>query len=113
MTVLTAFGVLGEPSRLAILDHLVDGERPVGELVDLLQVSQPAVSKHLRILRQAGLVTLVPTANAGCIESAPSPWRSSMSGFGHIDDSGRSVWTDSKNISTDGGPHECSKAGHW
>ena len=48
--------VLGEPSRQAILDLLRDGERPVGDLVDRLPLSQPAVSKHLRILKQAGLV---------------------------------------------------------
>jgi DNA-binding transcriptional ArsR family regulator len=48
--------VLGEPSRQAILDLLRDGERPVGDLVDHLPLSQPAVSKHLRILKQAGLV---------------------------------------------------------
>ena len=51
-----ALQVLGEPSRQAILDLLRDGERPVGELVDRLRLSQPAVSKHLRILREAGLV---------------------------------------------------------
>jgi DNA-binding transcriptional ArsR family regulator len=48
--------VLGEPSRQAILDLLRDGERPVGDLVERLPLSQPAVSKHLRILKQAGLV---------------------------------------------------------
>ena len=56
MSTLAVFQVLGEPSRQAILDLLRDGERPVGELVDQLQLSQPAVSKHLRVLREAGLV---------------------------------------------------------
>jgi DNA-binding transcriptional ArsR family regulator len=56
MSVGLALQVLGEPSRQAILDLLRDGERPVGELVDRLRLSQPAVSKHLRILREAGLV---------------------------------------------------------
>jgi DNA-binding transcriptional ArsR family regulator len=50
------FEVLAEPHRRRILDLLRDGERPVGELVDVLRVSQPAVSKHLRVLRDAGLV---------------------------------------------------------
>jgi DNA-binding transcriptional ArsR family regulator len=54
--VASAFQVLGEPSRQAILDLLRDGERPVGDLVARLPLSQPAVSKHLRILKQAGLV---------------------------------------------------------
>jgi DNA-binding transcriptional ArsR family regulator len=48
--------VLAEPNRRRILDQLRDGERPVGELVDGLGLSQPAVSKHLRVLRDAGLV---------------------------------------------------------
>jgi DNA-binding transcriptional ArsR family regulator len=54
--VTTAFDVLAEPNRRRILDLLLVAERPVGELVDALAVSQPAVSKHLRVLRQAGLV---------------------------------------------------------
>ena len=52
----TTFEVLAEPNRRRILDLLLEEERPVGELVDALSVSQPAVSKHLRVLRQAGLV---------------------------------------------------------
>jgi DNA-binding transcriptional ArsR family regulator len=51
-----AFEVLAEPNRRRILDLLVDLERPVGDLVDGLALSQPAVSKHLRVLRDAGLV---------------------------------------------------------
>jgi DNA-binding transcriptional ArsR family regulator len=56
VTALTTFQVLGEPSRHAILNLLRDGERPVGELVDQLHLSQPAVSKHLRVLKEAGMV---------------------------------------------------------
>ena len=52
----TAFEVLAEPNRRRILDLLLVAERPVGELVEQLAVSQPAVSKHLRVLREAGLV---------------------------------------------------------
>jgi len=54
--VVTAFEVLAEPNRRLILDLLRDQERPVNELVELLEVSQPAVSKHLRVLRDAGFV---------------------------------------------------------
>ena len=50
------FEVLAEPNRRRILDLLREGERPVGDLVDALAMSQPAVSKHLKVLRQAGLV---------------------------------------------------------
>jgi DNA-binding transcriptional ArsR family regulator len=52
----TVFEVLSEPRRRRILDLVRDGERSVGELVDALSMSQPAVSKHLRVLREAGLV---------------------------------------------------------
>ncbi|HEY1775139.1 MAG TPA: metalloregulator ArsR/SmtB family transcription factor [Solirubrobacteraceae bacterium] len=56
MSATATFQVLGEPSRQAIVDFLREGERAVGELVDHLQLSQPAVSKHLRVLKEAGLV---------------------------------------------------------
>ena len=52
----TVFEVVAEPSRRRILDSLRTGERTVGDLVALLGSSQPAVSKHLRVLREAGLV---------------------------------------------------------
>jgi DNA-binding transcriptional ArsR family regulator len=51
-----SFAVLAEPRRRDILDLLRDGERPVGDLVERLRLSQPLVSKHLRVLREAGLV---------------------------------------------------------
>lgn len=47
---------LAEPHRRQILDALLDGERSVGALVEILGTSQPLVSKHLRVLRDAGLV---------------------------------------------------------
>ncbi|HEX6538570.1 MAG TPA: metalloregulator ArsR/SmtB family transcription factor [Candidatus Dormibacteraeota bacterium] len=53
---MSIFPVLAEPHRRLILDVLREDERPVGELVTRLRLSQPAVSKHLRVLREAGLV---------------------------------------------------------
>ena len=50
------FEVLAEPHRRRILDLLLDEERAVGDLVGALGLSQPAVSKHLKVLRDAGLV---------------------------------------------------------
>ena len=50
------FEVLAEDNRRRILDLLVEDERAVGDLVERLSLSQPAVSKHLRVLREAGLV---------------------------------------------------------
>src|SRR4051812_21470045 len=57
---LDTFAVLAEPHRREILNRLVDGEASVGELVGSSGLSQPAVSKHLRILRDAGLVVARP-----------------------------------------------------
>jgi DNA-binding transcriptional ArsR family regulator len=51
-----AFNAVAEPRRRAILNHLALQERPVGEIVDLLGLEQPSVSKHLRVLRDVGLV---------------------------------------------------------
>ena len=48
---------LGDPTRRAVLELLRGGERPVGQLAAALPVSRPAVSQHLRVLREAGLVT--------------------------------------------------------
>ena len=50
------FEILAEPNRRRVLDLLREQEHTVGELVDALDMSQPAVSKHLRVLRDAGLV---------------------------------------------------------
>jgi DNA-binding transcriptional ArsR family regulator len=53
LAILTA---LGDPTRQAILDLLLDEPRPVGELAALLPVSRPAVSQHLKVLKEVGLV---------------------------------------------------------
>lgn len=51
-----AFNAVAEPRRREILDYLAQGERPVGDLVLRLGLEQPSVSKHLRVLRDVGLV---------------------------------------------------------
>ena len=55
---MTAYAALAEPHRRQILDLLRGGERPAGDLVDRLALSQPGVSKHLKVLREAGLVAV-------------------------------------------------------
>ncbi len=55
-TTADAFNAVAEPRRRQILDVLVGGERPVNDLVMLLGLAQPLVSKHLRVLREVGLV---------------------------------------------------------
>jgi DNA-binding transcriptional ArsR family regulator len=56
----TAYAALAEPHRRQILDLLREGERSVGDLVARLGVSQPSVSKHLKVLREARLVEVRP-----------------------------------------------------
>jgi len=89
VTELAVLQVLAEPRRLAILEVLRDGEQPVGELVDRLGASQPAVSKHLRILREAGLVEARVDAQRRLYRIRPEP-------LAELDDwlaSYRRLWT--------------------
>lgn len=69
----TTFDVLAEPTRRRILDLLLDRERPAGELVKKLKLSQPGVSKHLRVLREAGLVSVRNEAQRRIYEIRPEP----------------------------------------
>ena len=69
------FDVLAETHRRSILDLLRDSERSVGELVGVLGLSQPAVSKHLRVLREAGLVTARSDAQRRMYRLRPEPLR--------------------------------------
>jgi DNA-binding transcriptional ArsR family regulator len=55
-TTADAFNAVAEPRRRQILDALAGGERPVNDLVGLLGLAQPQVSKHLRVLREVGAV---------------------------------------------------------
>ena len=57
---MSPFEAIAEPNRRRILDLLRNGERPAGELVEALGLSQPGVSKHLKLLREAGLVSMRP-----------------------------------------------------
>src|SRR5213082_3108877 len=70
-----AFEILAEPNRRRILDLLRDEERAVGDLVDELAVSQPAVSKHLRVLREAGFVDVRVDAQRRLYRLRPEPLR--------------------------------------
>jgi DNA-binding transcriptional ArsR family regulator len=69
----TTLQVIAEPRRQAILDLLRDGELPVGELVDRLGLSQPLVSKHLRVLKDAGLVQVRGDAQRRLYRIRPEP----------------------------------------
>jgi DNA-binding transcriptional ArsR family regulator len=72
---MSVFEVLVEPNRRRILDLLRADERAVGELVAQLDLSQPAVSKHLRVLREAGLVESRVDAQRRVYRVHPEPLR--------------------------------------
>jgi DNA-binding transcriptional ArsR family regulator len=67
------FDVIAEPARRRILDLLLEHPRSVGELVDALGLSQPGTSKHLRILREAGLVDVRKDAQRRFYELRAEP----------------------------------------
>ena len=69
----STFHGLAEPTRRRILDLLREDERPVGALVATLRISQPGVSKHLRVLREAGLVEVRHDAQRRLYSVRPEP----------------------------------------
>jgi DNA-binding transcriptional ArsR family regulator len=69
----TAFAVLAEPHRRRILDLLLERPRAVGELVQELGLTQPGTSKHLKVLREAGLVRMRPDAQRRVYELQLEP----------------------------------------
>lgn len=70
-----SFAVLAEPTRLRILDALRVSERSVGELVGSLDLAQPTVSKHLRVLRDSGFVTCRTAGQQRIYRLEPRPLR--------------------------------------
>jgi DNA-binding transcriptional ArsR family regulator len=70
------FAVLAEPTRRQILDELRVRERSVGELVQTLAISQPTMSKHLKVLREGGLVTCRIAAQRRIYQLETAPIRS-------------------------------------
>jgi DNA-binding transcriptional ArsR family regulator len=71
----TIFDAVADPTRRHILDLLCDRPRTVGELVDHFGISQPGISKHLRVLREAGLVQVRRDAQRRWYELDPTPLR--------------------------------------
>ena len=69
----TAYAALAEPHRREILDLLRGGERSVTELVAHVRLTQPGVSKHLRVLREAGLVVARPHGRERRYALTPEP----------------------------------------
>lgn len=69
----TVYEALAEPTRREILDMIRERPRYVGELVEALDISQPGVSKHLRVLRDVGLVEVRKDAQRRWYELRPQP----------------------------------------
>jgi len=67
------WNALADPNRRAVLELLLERPRPVGELVERLGLSQPGTSKHLRVLREAGLVQVRQDANRRVYALDPGP----------------------------------------
>ena len=70
---LAVLEVIAEPTRRRILDAVRDGERSVGELVDTVGMHQPGVSRHLKVLRDAGLVEVRRDAQRRLYRLRPEP----------------------------------------
>ena len=67
------FAVLADPARQRIVELLLEHPRPVGELVEQLGISQPGTSKHLKVLREAGIVRARKEAQRRVYELCPEP----------------------------------------
>jgi DNA-binding transcriptional ArsR family regulator len=73
--VIETFAALAEPNRFRIVELLRSGPRAVNDIGDRLQLNQPQVSKHLRVLKEAGLVDVQPRAQQRLYELRPQPLR--------------------------------------
>jgi DNA-binding transcriptional ArsR family regulator len=69
---MTPFEAIAEPNRRRLLDLLRAGELPAGDLVEATGLSQPGVSKHLKLLREAGLVSMRPDGQRRLYRLEPS-----------------------------------------
>lgn len=72
---LSALVALGEPSRFRIVELLREGEKPVNDIAASLAIPQPQASKHLRVLKEAGLVRVTPNAQQRVYALRPEPLR--------------------------------------
>ena len=72
---MNALTALAEPNRLQIVELLRDGPRPVGEIAEKLHLNQPQVSKHLRVLTDAGVVDVRPNAQQRIYSLRPQAFR--------------------------------------
>jgi DNA-binding transcriptional ArsR family regulator len=71
--VLQTLAALADPNRFRIVELLLSGPRPVNDIGERLRLNQPQVSKHLRVLKEAGLVDVQPRAQQRLYELRPQP----------------------------------------
>ena len=88
----SVFEIIAEPNRRAILGLLVSSQQSVGEIERQLRMSQPAVSKHLRVLRDAGFVESTVDAQRRLYRLKPGPFKRWMPGWLSSAVSGRLTW---------------------
>ena len=88
LNVLETFAALGEPNRYRIVDLLRTGPRPVNDIGERLGLNQPQVSKHLRVLKEAGLVAVRPQAQQRLYELRAEPLRAMADWLGRY----REIW---------------------
>ena len=72
---MSTLAALAEPNRFRIVELLRDGPLPVNDIVEILELQQPQVSKHLRVLKSAGIVDVTPRAQHRLYELCPGPLR--------------------------------------
>lgn len=84
----TTFSALSEPHRLEIVEFLRDKPRSVNEIVLRLELNQPQVSKHLKVLHQAGLVEVTPFAQKRYYKLSPLPFSEISDWIAHY----RKLW---------------------
>lgn len=79
---------IAEPNRLRIVELLRDGEMSVGDIVERLNLNQPQVSKHLRVLQDTGIVEMIPDGNRRICKLRPQPLRQLVDWVGSF----RRIW---------------------
>ena len=88
-----SFAALGDATRMAIVERLLDkGAQSAGELLDVAEVSPPAISRHLKVLREAGVITRQSTGNGGFMRCERALWKRSTPGQCRARSSGVRAW---------------------
>src|SRR3954471_23035174 len=93
---LDTFQTLADPTRRLIVESLLRGEQPVNDIVAAVDIHQSGVSRHLRILQEAGFVQVRPEGSQRFYSLRPEPFREWAAWFSSIDACGRRASTGSR-----------------